>query len=132
MILLQEKYCAISQEVKGKLDFGVSTAILNTTHISRRWCKLNFGPLWGHVKSCYFLERIDTRRQCFYFFIKFIEIIVRKWLGEPIWIMIWVYYDLLTLSWRRSLSYRNQSIDLLCKSMDWFLYDNDLRHERVK
>ena len=29
------------------------------------------------------------------------------------------------------LSYRNQSIDLLCKSMDCFLYDNDLRHERV-
>ena len=38
----------------------------------------------------------------------------------------------LTLSWRRQLSYRNQSIDLLRKSMDWFLYDNDLRHERVK
>ena len=37
----------------------------------------------------------------------------------------------LTLSWRRSLSYRNQSIDLLCKSVDWFLYDNDLHHERV-
>ena len=30
------------------------------------------------------------------------------------------------------LSYRNQSIDLLCKSTDWFLYDQDLRHERVK
>ena len=28
----------------------------------------------------------------------------------------------LTLSWRRQLSYRNQSIDLLCKSVDWFLY----------
>ena len=26
-----------------------------------------------------------------------------------------------------SLSYRNQSI-----AMDWFLYDRDLRHERVK
>ena len=26
------------------------------------------------------------------------------------------------------LSYRNQSIDLL----DWFLYDRDLRHERIK
>ena len=26
-----------------------------------------------------------------------------------------------------SLSYRNQSIDLFCKSMDWFLYDRDLR-----
>ena len=38
----------------------------------------------------------------------------------------------LTLSWRRPLSYRNQSIDLHSKSMDWFLYDNCLRHERVK
>ena len=38
----------------------------------------------------------------------------------------------LTLSWRRPLSYRNQSIDLLCKSVDWFLYDKILRHERVK
>ena len=37
----------------------------------------------------------------------------------------------LTLSWRRSLSYRNQFIDLLSKSMDWFLHDSDLRHERV-
>ena len=39
---------------------------------------------------------------------------------------------LLTLSWWRPLSYRNQSIDLLGKSMDWFLYDSSLRHERVK
>ena len=38
----------------------------------------------------------------------------------------------LTLSWRRPLSYWKQSIDLLCKSIDWFLYDNGLRHERVK
>ena len=30
-----------------------------------------------------------------------------------------------------TLSCRNQSIDLLCKSMDWFLYDKNLRHERV-
>ena len=32
----------------------------------------------------------------------------------------------LTLSWRRPLSYRNQSIDF------WFLYENGLCHERVK
>ena len=32
----------------------------------------------------------------------------------------------------RSLSYKNQSIDLQSKSMDWFLYDRKLRHERVK
>ena len=38
----------------------------------------------------------------------------------------------LTLSWRRPLSYKNQSIDLLCKSMDWFPYDNGARHESVK
>ena len=38
----------------------------------------------------------------------------------------------LTLSWRRPLLYRNQSIDLQSKSMNWFLYDNSLRHERVK
>ena len=42
------------------------------------------------------------------------------------------FYVNLTLSWQRLLSYRNQSIDLLCKSVDWFLYDNGLRHERVK
>ena len=38
----------------------------------------------------------------------------------------------LTLSWRGTLAYRNQSIDMLSNSMDWFLYHNDLRHERVK
>ena len=29
------------------------------------------------------------------------------------------------------LSYRNKSIDLIRKSMDWFLHDNGLSHERV-
>ena len=37
----------------------------------------------------------------------------------------------LTLSRQRSLSYRNQSIDLQNKSMDRLLYDRDLLHERV-
>ena len=41
-------------------------------------------------------------------------------------------FQILTLFWWRSLSYRNQSIDLSCKSMDWFLYDRELRLERVK
>ena len=35
---------------------------------------------------------------------------------------------LLTLSWRRLLSYRNQSN----KSIDWFLYDNGLRPQSSK
>ena len=44
---------------------------------------------------------------------------------------IWAeFWKLLTCSWRRSLSYRNQFIDFPSKSMDWFLYDRDLRHEK--
>ena len=43
-----------------------------------------------------------------------------------------LFLTVLTLSWRRSLSYKNQSIDLQSKSMDWFLYGRDLRLERVK
>ena len=42
------------------------------------------------------------------------------------------FFNFLTLSRRRPLPYRNQSIDWLRKSMDWFLYDNGLRLERVK
>ena len=38
----------------------------------------------------------------------------------------------LTLSWRRPISYRNQSIDLQSNSMNWFLYDIGLCQERVK
>ena len=43
----------------------------------------------------------------------------QRWLGA------------LTLSWRKSLSYRNQSTDFLWKSINWFLYDRDLRHKIV-
>ena len=52
--------------------------------------------------------------------------------------ILWVYFIdhnintrnhiSVTLSWRRSLLYRNQSIDLQSKLMDWFLHDTDLRH----
>ena len=37
-----------------------------------------------------------------------------------------------TLSWRWFLTWRNQYIDLLSKSLDLFLCHMDLRHERVK
>ena len=37
-----------------------------------------------------------------------------------------------SLSWQWLPSYRNQSIDLLCKSMDWFICDRDFHHQRVK
>ena len=51
-------------------DFGVSTAILNTTDISRRWCKLNFGILQSHIKSLHSSEKINAKRQYFFFFIQ--------------------------------------------------------------
>ena len=51
--------------------------------------------------------------------------------GSLAWCTVFNPLCHLTLSWRRLLSYRNQSIDLLRKSVDWFLYDNSLRYERV-
>ena len=44
----------------------------------------------------------------------------------------WGMKSKLTLSWRRCLSCRNQSIYLQSKSIDWFLYHGDLSHERVE
>ena len=76
-------------------NFRVNTDILNIIDIFYRWCKLNLGLLRGHVKSCHFPERIDTRRQYLWFFYKFLGIIGRKWLGQPFRIMNWVYYYLL-------------------------------------
>ena len=38
----------------------------------------------------------------------------------------------LTLSRRSFLSFRNQSIDLISKPVDWFQYDRNIRRERVK
>ena len=53
------------------------------------------------------------------------------WLLAGIWAIGFLGTHLI-LPWGRPLSYRNQSIDLQSKSMDWFLYDNGIRHERVK
>ena len=46
---------------KSILKSKVSTAILNLVDIFRSWCKLNFRPLRGHVKSRCFTERIHAR-----------------------------------------------------------------------
>ena len=59
-------------------------------------------------------------------------IILKSWLhNASFFVGEWFGWTLIFL-WGKSLSYRNQSIDLFSKSMDWFLYDRDLRHERVK
>ena len=57
---------------------------------------------------------------------------------ENLWFEKWVYengkftWNGLTLSWQKPLTLRNHIIDLQRKSMDWFLYDTDLCHERIK
>ena len=48
------------------------------------------------------------------------------------WRLLSLLQRALTLSWRKSLSNRNQPIDLPYKSVDWFLHDRDFRHEIVK
>ena len=47
-------------------------------------------------------------------------------------IYVKIFKRVLTFSWRSSVPYRNQSIDLWSKLINWFLYHRDLRHERVK
>ena len=60
---------------------------------------------------------------------------IKTQISQNVSINSWFHWNLpnkLILSWRRPLSYRNQSIDLPRKLMDWFLYNNGLCHERVK
>ena len=68
--------------------------------------------------------------------ISFVPLIFRQFSFHPVYFALSIEFligvRLLTLSRQRSLSERNLSIDLLCKPMDCFLYDRDLRHERIK
>ena len=57
---------------------GVSTIILNSVDIFCRWYKLNFRLLQGQVKSYDFYERIEAKRQYFYFLYIFLETIGGK------------------------------------------------------
>ena len=47
-------------------------------------------------------------------------------------LVLFSFFPILTLSWRRLFPYKNQSIDLHSKSMDWSLYDYSRRHERAR
>ena len=40
--------------------------------------------------------------------------------------------EYMSMSKEKFLSNRNQCIDLFCKSIDWLLYNRDLRYERFK
>ena len=85
----------VIDKVAGQYPISDSTTILNIIDISRRWCKPNFGPLRAQVKSRHFPERIDARKQYFYFLYIFLGIIGRKRLGQPFCMIIWIYHYLL-------------------------------------
>ena len=77
--------------------------------------------MWAHMKTKKLTQRESETTSLFTTLPK-------------IWSLLWTLpnaQQFLTLSWRRPISYRKQSSDLRSKSMDWFLYDNGLRHERV-
>ena len=84
--------------------------------------KLSFGTFWYLVcafRACKILlwkkkKKVYNCLNNFIYITTYISLIIGK---------------SLTLSWRMSLSYRNQ---LRSKLIYWFLYDRDLRHERVK
>ena len=108
--------------------------------ISIRYCYeyLQLLPCFGIISKLMNLAEILCRfslvygRRCVYF--QQTESVYLIWCSK----MIWYYPTIggitigcLTLSWRGPLSYRNQSIELLCILMDWFLYDNGFCQERV-
>ena len=86
--------------------------------------------------TSYHFEDVDWRGLCVYGMTSGINTqITSKWtdiMKENSLFSVRKLWSILPLSWRRPLSYRNQSIDLRSKSMDWFLYHKGLRHERVK
>ena len=114
------------------------------------WCSLmffkiavlkNYAIFTGkHLGWSLFLINLQTFTSCEYcevfkssFFIEHLRWLLleddKKRNLEDCEMFFWTAF--LTFSWRRPLSYRNQSIDLRSKLV-WFLYGNDLRHERVK
>ena len=89
--------------------------------------RLSFRFLWlwsnrvFFIKTEFFPKIVNGWRQLTNFAKSFI---LDVWLA-PECISVKIHPVILILSWRRPPSYRKQSIDLLCKSMDWFLCDRD-------
>ena len=57
---------------------------------------------------------------------------IKKYKFNKKYFMLNIHFFCLHSFITEAVIYRNQSIDLRSKSMDWFVYDNGVRHERVK
>ena len=93
---------------------------------------------WQRQSWCPCLLQIPVLSTCFFSWIvsQSIRMEYNCWLQifnfTLPWVITFEFSLFLTLSRRMPLPYRNQSIDLWSKSMDWFLYDNGLRLEKGK
>ena len=92
-----------------------------------------------YFSSCYIDDFLENKPNmvyhlivCVYIIYLLYHLLVFVFVFTSGWKVIhkWLRYAL-THSRRRPISYINQSIDFLCKSMDWFLFDIGLRRERV-
>ena len=107
-----------------KMEFSINNLLSKFNHI------------WLHILKKSLMENIFYAAFTKKFFSRNFSPTILRELFWPLWQFSKIGLVLnrlkcLTLSWRRPLSYRNQFIDLQRKSVDWFLYDNGLRHERV-
>ena len=107
-----------------KMEFSINNLLSKFNHI------------WLHILKKSLMENIFYAAFTKKFFSRNFSPTILRELFWPLWQLSKIGLVLnrlkcLTLSWLRPLSYRNQFIDLQRKSVDWFLYDNGLRHERV-
>ena len=90
-VMNQLEHCILDKIFKKKQeisvlipDFGVSTPILNHAEIFRRWCKLNFGLLRGHVTSRHFSAILLKDRPEETIFLLFKRISWNTWQGTTL------------------------------------------------
>ena len=124
-------FSACYQDQLAISDFGVSIAILNPVDIFRRWCKLKFGLLRGHIKSLHFhfTENIYAKRYYSYFLYVFLGITGYKRQSSKILIQIY-YYPLKEVRLNLDLDnscWIQKILNLLLKNISiWFFTPNKI------
>ena len=118
---LKQHFSSFSQKPKNTYQQPTSSKCLQYFRSSHHRCSVKKGVLRNFTDS--------QENTC-----EFWKISKNTFFTEHLWTtasgnietayVAYLFFFWLTLSWRSPLSYR--------KSMDWFLYDNGLRHERVK
>ena len=96
-------------------------------HFWKQWLMSNSFLLWFQLSKSHFK---NMNIAIAWFFRDFLDRLPLVNNGQLIKLTSMTSFSL-TLSWRRFLSYRNHSIDLQCKSMNWFLHDKHICQEEL-